>query len=279
MDRRLRERYPLQHDLRSAIAHRELRLYYQPQATVDGDVFGFEVLARWEHPKHGLVPPSTFIALAEQNGLIVEIGEWTLREACREAAAWKNPLQISVNLSPVQFRYGDLANLIHSVLFQTGLAPQRLELEITEGVLINDSARVLSILRWLKGLGVKFAMDDFGTGYASLSSLQSFPFDKIKIDRSFIDDLSNGAEPLAIVHAVASLAKSLRMISTAEGVETRQQLEKLQAVGCNEMQGYFFSRARPAAEIFRLFLQDGKRPKLCAGSALAAAPEAAQQAV
>jgi predicted signal transduction protein with EAL and GGDEF domain len=168
MDRRLRERYSLQHDLRSAIPHNELGLYYQPQATIEGDVFGFEALVRWQHRKNGLVPPSTFITLAEQNGLIVEIGEWTLRQACREAASWKKPLQISVNLSPVQFRYGDLPNLVHSVLLESGLAAERLELEITEGVVINDSSRALSILRRLKTLGVKITMDDFGTGYLAI---------------------------------------------------------------------------------------------------------------
>jgi predicted signal transduction protein with EAL and GGDEF domain len=158
-DRQHRERYALQHDLRSAIAQGELQLQYQPQATIDGEIFGFEALVRWLHPELGSVPPSTFITLAEQNGLIVEIGAWTLRQACREAASWDKPLQIGVNLSPVQFRYGDLANLVHSVLLESGLSPKRLELEITEGVLINDSSRAQSLLRklfwhWLRVAGV-----------------------------------------------------------------------------------------------------------------------------
>ena len=238
MDRHLRERYALQHDLRSAIAHDELRLHYQPQATIDGEMFGFEALMRWQHPKHGLVPPGTFIPLAEQNGMIVEIGEWTLRQACREAASWKMPLQISVNLSPVQFRYGDLPSLVHTVLFQTGLAPERLELEITEGVLINDPSRALSILRRLKALGVKIAMDDFGTGYASLSSLQSFPFDKIKIDRTFVSGVDSNQQSAAIVRAVIGLGNALNMPVIAEGVETEGERKFLRLEGCDEMQGY-----------------------------------------
>ena len=220
MDRRLRERYALQHDLRSAMAHGELALYYQPQAKIDGEVFGLEALLRWQHPKHGLVPPTTFIALAEQNGMIGEIGEWTLREACREAASWTTPLQIGINLSPIQFRYGDLASLVHAILLETGLAPGRLELEITEGVLINDPPRALSILRRLKLLGVKIAMDDFGTGYASLSSLQSFPFDKIKIDRTFVAGVDHNGQSQAIVRAVIGLGKALNIPVIAEGVET-----------------------------------------------------------
>jgi diguanylate cyclase (GGDEF)-like protein len=252
MDRRLRERYSLQHDLRSAIAHDELRVHYQPQATIDGDVFGFEALARWQHTKHGLVPPSTFITLAEQNGLIMEIGEWTLREACREAASWKRPLMIGVNLSPVQFRYGDLPNLVHAVLLQSGLAPKRLELEITEGVLINDSSRALSILRRLKSLGVKIAMDDFGTGYSSLSSLQSFPFDKIKIDRSFVSGVDLNQQSAAIVRAVIGLSNALHMPVIAEGVETESEREFLRHVGCHEIQGYLVGRPQPVASYWDL---------------------------
>jgi diguanylate cyclase (GGDEF)-like protein len=247
MDRRIRERYSLQHDLRSAIAHDELRLHYQPLATIDGDVFGFEALVRWQHPKHGLVPPGTFITLAEQNGLIVEIGEWTLRQACGEAASWKKPLQISINLSPVQFRYGDLPHLVHSILLESGLQPARLELEITEGVLINDSSRALSILRRLKALGVKIAMDDFGTGYSSLSSLQSFPFDKIKIDRTFISGVDSNQQSAAIVRAVIGLSDALHMPVIAEGVETESERQFLMDEGCGEIQGYLIGRPRPIA--------------------------------
>ena len=245
MDRRLRERYSLQHDLRSAIAHNEFTLDYQPQAKIDGKVFGFEALLRWHHPKHGLVPPASFITLAEQNGMIGEIGEWTLREACREAASWPSPLQIGVNLSPIQFRHGDLAGLVHQILLDTGLAPGRLELEITEGVLIGDPPRAQSILRRLKMLGVKIAMDDFGTGYASLSSLQSFPFDKIKIDRTFISGVDSNAQSAAIVRAIIGLGKALRIPVIAEGVETEAERAVLKRKGCEEIQGYLVGYPQP----------------------------------
>ena len=198
MDQRLRERRALQQELRSAIARGELILHYQPQARIDGEVFGFEALVRWQHPQRGLIPPGTFIPLAEESGLIGPLGEWIMREACREAASWPKPLQIAINLSPVEFRHGDLTGLVHSVLLETGLAPSRLELEITEGVLIDDFSRAVSTLRRLKALGVRIAMDDFGTGYSSLSYLQSFPFDKIKIDKSFISNL--GQQPPVADH-------------------------------------------------------------------------------
>jgi diguanylate cyclase (GGDEF)-like protein/PAS domain S-box-containing protein len=182
MDNRLRERRAIQNELASAIARSELRLHYQPQTKIDGEVIGFEALVRWQNPQRGMVSPATFIPVAEESGLIMQIGEWVLHEACREAASWPRPLQVAVNLSPIQFRHGDLAGLVHSVLLETGLSPTRLELEITEGVLVEDFDRGLSILRRLKVLGVRIAMDDFGTGYSSLSYMQAFPFDKIKID-------------------------------------------------------------------------------------------------
>ncbi len=247
MDRRLRERYSLQHDLRSALTHEELVLNYQPLAKIDGEVFGFEALLRWYHPKHGYVPPSQFIALAEQNGTINEIGTWVLRQACREAASWPAPLQVAVNLSPVQFRHGDLAGLVHIILLETGLAPNRLELEITEGVLIGDTSRVMSILRRLKLLGVKIAMDDFGTGYASLSSLQSFPFDKLKIDRSFVAGVDTNVHAGAIVRAVMGLGKALNIPTIAEGVETEGERAFLLKEGCQEIQGYLVGRPAPIA--------------------------------
>ncbi len=245
MDQRLRERYALQHDLRSAIAHGELFLDYQPQARIDGEVFGFEALLRWQHPKHGLVPPQSFIALAEQNGMIGEIGEWVLRQACREAASWASQLQVGVNLSPVQFRFGDLASLVHSILLETGLNPSRLELEITEGVLISDPPRALYTLRRLKLLGVKIAMDDFGIGYASLSSLQSFPFDKIKIDRTFVSGVDANGKSAEIVRAVISLGQALNMPVLAEGVETEGERLFLMGEGCTEMQGYLIGYPAP----------------------------------
>lgn len=253
MDRRLRERRTLQQDLRSAIIRNELMLHYQPQALISGEIIGFEALARWRHAVHGQISPATFIPLAEESGLIIPIGKWILREACREAASWPNPIQIAVNLSPVQFRHGDLPEVVHAILLETGLSPGRLELEITEGVLFDDFSRATSILRRLKALGVKIAMDDFGTGYSSLSYLQSFPFDKIKIDQSFIRDINeSGGQSLAIVHAVTGLGTSLGMKTTAEGVETREQLERLRSEGCTEVQGYFYSPPRPARDVLGL---------------------------
>jgi diguanylate cyclase (GGDEF)-like protein/PAS domain S-box-containing protein len=245
MDRRLRERHAIQQDLQSAVAQGELELHYQPQATIGGEIIGFEALLRWHHPSRGLIPPKTFIPIAEETGLIVEIGEWVLRESCREAATWPIPLQVAVNLSPVQFRHGDLQTLVHTVLLETGLAADRLELEITEGVLIADFTRTVSVLRRLKALGVRIAMDDFGTGYSSLSYLQSFPFDKIKIDQSFISNLENNRQSAAIVRAVVSLAHGLGLPVIAEGVESSAQLEFLTRETVDEVQGYLLGRPHP----------------------------------
>lgn len=207
----------------------------------------------------------TFIPLAEQNGMIGEIGEWILRQACREAASWTSPLQIGINLSPVQFRYGDLAGLVHSILIETGLAPSRLELEITEGVLINDPPRALSILRRLKLLGVKIAMDDFGTGYASLSSLQSFPFDKLKIDRTFIAGVDSNVQSQAIVRAVIGLGKALNIPVIAEGVETEGERVFLLREGCAEIQGYVIGYPRPIDSYAALTSGPGPTERAMAG--------------
>jgi diguanylate cyclase (GGDEF)-like protein/PAS domain S-box-containing protein len=245
MDKRLRERRAMQHELRSAVVNGEITLHYQPQAHINGTISGFEALVRWNHPTRGLVPPGVFIPLAEESGLIIPIGEWILREACREAAAWPKRLQIAINLSPVQFRHGDLPGLVHSVLLETGLAPGRLELEITEGVLIGDFSRAVSILRRLKALGVRIAMDDFGTGYSSLSYLQAFPFDKIKIDRAFISNLDRNSQSAAIIRAVIGLGRGLDLPVVAEGVETRDQLAFLAREECNEVQGYLVGRPAP----------------------------------
>jgi predicted signal transduction protein with EAL and GGDEF domain len=252
MDNRLRERRALQHELSSAIERDELRLHYQPLAKIDGEVIGFEALLRWHNPQRGMIPPATFIPIAEESGLIMQIGEWVLREACREAAKWSRSLQIAVNLSPIQFRHGDLVGLVHSVLLETGLAPARLELEITEGLLVEDCARGLSILRRLKSLGVRIAMDDFGTGYSSLSYLQSFPFDKIKIDQSFISSVKSNPQSAAIVRAVIGLAHGLKLPVLAEGVETKAQLDFLVAESCNEVQGYLMGRPHPILEYSEL---------------------------
>ncbi|HEY4141962.1 MAG TPA: EAL domain-containing protein [Pseudolabrys sp.] len=238
MATRLHERAALQADLKHAIERNELRLHYQPQVDMSGEVKGFEALARWHCPKRGMVPPSEFIPLAEESSLILSLGEWVLREACREAASWKRPLSIAVNVSPIQFRHGDLQRLIHSILLETGLAPHRLELEITEGVLIDDFARAIAMLRRIKAMGARIAMDDFGTGYSSLSYLQKFPFDKIKIDRSFISDIGTNQQSVAIVHAVIGLGRTLHIPIIAEGVETKAQHEFLAREGCDEVQGY-----------------------------------------
>jgi EAL domain-containing protein (putative c-di-GMP-specific phosphodiesterase class I) len=205
-------------------------------------VTGFEVLARWKHPEHGWVPPNIFIPLAEEAGSIVRIGEWILREACLEAASWPKSLNIAVNLSPVQFRNGDLPSTVHSILLETGLAPNRLEIEITESVLIGDFSRALSVMRRLKALGVRISMDDFGTGYSSLAYLQAFPFDKIKIDQSFISSVVVNPQSAAIVRAVIGLARGLDLPVVAEGVETREQFAFLAREACDEVQGYYIGR-------------------------------------
>jgi diguanylate cyclase (GGDEF)-like protein/PAS domain S-box-containing protein len=252
MDERLRDRRSLQHDLRFALSRGEFALYYQPQASIDGQVIGFEALVRWNHPVRGMVSPGLFIPLAEESGVIIPLGEWILREACREAASWPTPLGIAMNLSPAQFRHGDLPALVHSVLLETGLAANRLEIEITEGVLISDFSRAISILRQLKALGVRIAMDDFGTGYSSLSYLQAFPFDKIKIDQGFIANLDRNAQSAAIIRAVIGLAHGLRLPVVAEGVETDEQLAFLRREACNEVQGYLFGRPAPISQYARL---------------------------
>jgi diguanylate cyclase (GGDEF)-like protein/PAS domain S-box-containing protein len=247
MDHRLRERRALLQDLRCAVERGELVAYYQPQARIDGKITGFEALARWQHPQRGQVPPSTFIPIAEESGLIHPIGEWILREACREAASWPGELSVAINLSAVQFRHGDLAGLVHQILLETGLAPRRLELEITESVLVDDLPRALAILRRLKALGVRIAMDDFGTGYSSLTNLQAFPFDKIKIDRSLICNLERNEQAATIVRAVIALGRGLNLPVVAEGVETKQQLEFLSGEACSEIQGYLLGRPLPIA--------------------------------
>jgi diguanylate cyclase (GGDEF)-like protein/PAS domain S-box-containing protein len=257
MDNRLRERRAIQQELSFAIERNELCLHYQPLSKIDGEVIGFEALVRWHNPQRGMVSPGTFIPVAEESGLIMQIGEWVLREACREAASWPHPLRIAVNLSPVQFLHGDLAGLVHSMLLETGLAPTRLELEITEGVLVEDFARGVSILRRLKTLGVRIAMDDFGTGYSSLSYLQSFPFDKIKIDQSFISKVKNNPQSAAIVRGVIGLAHGLNLPVLAEGVETRAQLDFLAAESCDEVQGYLMGRPHPISEYSKLVGRSG----------------------
>ncbi|MDB5574163.1 MAG: diguanylate cyclase [Tardiphaga sp.] len=252
MDQQIRNRRVLHQDLSSAIRNGELSLHYQPQAKTTPDIAmaeitGFEALARWQHPTRGDVSPGEFIPLAEESGLIVEMGEWILREACREAAQWPQPLQIAVNLSPAQFLHGDLVGLVHSILLETGLSPGRLELEVTEGVLIEDFDRGLALLRRLKALGVRVSMDDFGSGYSSLTYLQAFPFDKIKIDRTFVMNLGRNPQSAAIIRAVVGLGRGLKISILAEGVETAEQLAFLAEEGCDGIQGYFLGRPAPIA--------------------------------
>jgi diguanylate cyclase (GGDEF)-like protein/PAS domain S-box-containing protein len=247
LDGKLRERQVLLQDLHVALERGELHLHYQPQAGANGVIFGFEALLRWNHPTRGFVPPDTFIPLAEESGQILQIGEWVLREACREAATWPCALGIAVNVSPVQFQQGQLFEIVRSILLETGLAAACLELEITEGVLIGDVSDATSILHQLKGLGVRIAMDDFGTGYSSLSYLQSFPFDKIKIDRSFVSNLESSPQSKTIVRSIIGLGMGLGMPVIAEGVETKEQLAFLTKEGCLESQGYLIGRPQPIA--------------------------------
>lgn len=248
MDKRLRDKRALQHELRAALDKGEFFVDYQPQARITGEVVGFEALIRWYHATRGPIPPGTFIPVAEDSGLIREIGAWVLRETCREAASWPWPLQVAINLSPAQFKQDDLPGLVHTVLLETGLPPARLELEVTEGVLVDDFSRAVSILRRLKALGVQITMDDFGSGYSSLSYLQAFPFDKIKIDRSFIANLESSPQSATIVRAVIGLARGLGMPVVAEGVESREQIEFLADASCNLVQGYLVGRPRPIAD-------------------------------
>ena len=243
---RLRERRELQTDLQTALDQGDLLLHYQPQKTIAFDkVVGFEALARWDDAKRGMVSPDTFIPVAEQSSFIITLGERILREACREAATWPKPLKVAVNISPIQFHHGDLPSLVHSILLETGLKPERLELEITEGVLIDDFSRAVSILRKLKMLGIHIALDDFGSGFSSLSYLHAFPFEKIKIDRVFVGDLEYNHHSMAIVRAIITLGHSLNIPVLAEGVETESQLSFLAKEGCDEVQGFLTGKPFP----------------------------------
>jgi diguanylate cyclase (GGDEF)-like protein len=250
MDARIHERRLLELELQGAVARNEFELYYQPQVSlIANKIIGFEALLRWRHPVRGLVSPIDFIPVAEETGTIVEIGEWVLRNACFEAENWPIDISVAVNLSPVQFKKHDLVTIVQAALDASGLNPDRLELEITESIFLRNSEDTLNALRRLRAMGVKIALDDFGTGYSSLSYLQSFPFSKIKIDKSFVSDLVTNRESMSIIRAVIGLGQSLNMTTIAEGVETREQLDKLRTKGCAEAQGYFFSRPRPANEL------------------------------
>jgi len=249
MDARIQARRALEVDLRRALTSGEFSLAYQPQINLAGnELIAMEALLRWNHAERGPVPPSEFIPLAEETGLIVPLGEWVLREACKDAAQWPKSVRVAVNLSPVQFRNRGLVTMVTQALAAARLAPNRLELEITEAVLLQDDETIVTMLHQLRALGVRIAMDDFGTGYSSLSYLRSFPFDKIKIDRSFIKDIERNRDSAVIIKAIASLGQSLGIETTAEGIETAEQLELVRRAGCTEMQGYLASPPRPAAE-------------------------------
>ena len=250
MDARLQLRRQLEMDIRVGMERGEFNLFYQPLVNVvSKQVVGFEALLRWLHPERGMVSPGEFIPVAEEIGLIVPLGEWVVREACAEAASWPGDIKVAVNLSPSQFRSKNLVPMVQRSLQQAGLPASRLELEITETLLLQENETTLAMLHELRSLGASISMDDFGTGYSSLSYLRSFPFDKIKIDQSFIRDLSHREDAIHIVRAIKSLCAGLGMTTTAEGVETEEQLEKVSAEGCTEVQGFLFSQPQPASEI------------------------------
>jgi EAL domain-containing protein (putative c-di-GMP-specific phosphodiesterase class I) len=257
MEQQAIRRRELEADLRVALAQGAFELHYQPQVDLQSDrIVGCEALLRWRHPLRGMVSPADFIPVAEETGLIEEIGQWVLRTACAEAASWPSTIRIAVNVSPIQFRSETLSLKVAAILAETGLDPRRLELEITEAVLIADDDAAFATLHQLRALGVHIALDDFGTGYSSLQYLQRFPFDKIKIDRSFVKEVVCNSSSASIIRAVVSIAADRNMITTAEGVETLQQRETVQNLGCTQMQGYLFSAARPAHEI-RVLLAAG----------------------
>ena len=254
MDATMQSRRLLEIGLRRALVQEEFELHYQPLISLESNSLGgFEALLRWRDPEKGLVPPAEFIPLAEETALIVPIGEWVIRRACADAAAWPGDTRVAINLSPVQFRSRDLVNVVFSALATSHLPASRLELEITESVLLKDNESTVATLHQLRDFGVRISMDDFGTGYSSLSYLRSFPFDKIKIDQSFIRDLSASDDSLAIVRAVTGLGAALGMTITAEGVETPEQLECLRREGCTEVQGFLFSRPRTLAQVDEIF--------------------------
>jgi predicted signal transduction protein with EAL and GGDEF domain len=250
MDARAQARRLLELDLRKALAVGEFELHYQPVVNLEKNrIAGFEALLRWNHPTRGRVPPDEFIPLAEETGLIVPIGEWVIRQACSEARTWPSDLHVAVNVSPVQFRGKNLVPAVVNALASAQFPADRLELEITEAVLLQNNEATLALLHQLRSLGVRISMDDFGTGYSSLSYLRSFPFDKIKIDQSFIRDLANNPDSIAIIRAVTGLGQSFGMETTAEGVETQAQLDQMRAEGCTEAQGYLFSEPQPASKV------------------------------
>jgi diguanylate cyclase (GGDEF)-like protein len=263
MDARAQARRLLEMDLRAAVQRDEFQAYYQPIRDVaSGRVVAFEALLRWNHPQRGLIAPISFIPLAEETGLIVQLGEFVLRSACTDATSWPDDIDVAVNLSPVQFKSPSLIASVTSALAASGLSANRLELEITESVLLQNSEATLTTLHELRAMGVRISLDDFGTGYSSLSYLRSFPFDKIKIDRSFVSELATREDSMAIIRAVTGLGRSLGIVTTAEGVENDAQLELLRREGCTQAQGYLFSKPRPASDVAMML----ERPRLRASA-------------
>ncbi|MEA3010579.1 MAG: hypothetical protein QOJ91_2271 [Sphingomonadales bacterium] len=259
MDEALRRRRELEAELRQAIGRGEVSLHYQPLADLEsGSILGFEALLRWAHPELGAIDPATSIPLAEESGFMLELGDWVLREACAEAARWTPALKLSVNLSLIQFTRSDLAAEVEAILAETGLDPARLELEVTEGLLIKDGRKAIVVLEQLKALGVRISMDDFGTGTSSLSNFRMFPFDKVKIDQSFIRDMIGNPQARAIVRSVIGLGKGLGMPVVAEGVETEAQLEALRLEGCDQVQGYWISPPGPIAHFEGVVMDRGE---------------------
>jgi EAL domain-containing protein (putative c-di-GMP-specific phosphodiesterase class I) len=258
MQAQLQARLTLEADLRSALEGGQLELFYQPLFNIaENRVRGFEALLRWHHPKRGLVSPDQFIPAAEDTGLIVPIGEWVLQQACRDASGWPADMRVAVNLSPLQFLSPRLAGAVADAMAQAGLTASRLELEVTESVLLQDSEVVLALLHELRDMGLRIALDDFGTGYSSLSYLRRFPFGKIKIDRSFVKALTDGPGGAAFVDAIVNIASSLGMTTTAEGVETAEQLAQIRHAGCSDAQGFYFGLPRPNTDILALFQISG----------------------
>jgi diguanylate cyclase (GGDEF)-like protein len=265
MDARLQARRALEIDLRKAITEGEFELYFQPLVNLESQaISSFEALIRWNHPKRGIVLPKDFVPLAEVTGLIVPIGEWVLRRACQEAVGWPNEVRVAVNLSPVQFRTPGLVETVVNALAHSGLSSDRLQLEITESVLLLNNDSTLDTLHRLRALGVRISMDDFGTGYSSLSYLRSFPFDKIKIDRSFVQGLESNKEARAIIRAVVRLGSSLGMTTTVEGIETQEELDHMKREGCTEAQGFYFSKPCPAKEVPALLTKRAGKSKAVA---------------
>jgi predicted signal transduction protein with EAL and GGDEF domain len=257
LNERAQERRQLESDLRLAVDRGEFELHYQPLFDLqDNRICSFEALIRWNHPKRGLISPADFVPIAEDTGLIVPIGAWVIREACAQAARWPEQIRIAVNVSPVQFHRGALHETILRALATSGLAPERLEVEITESVFLEGGEATLRLLHALRTLGIRIALDDFGTGYSSLSYLQSFPFDKLKIDRSFIQNLLTREGASAIVRAITELAHALNIETTAEGVEETAQLMELRAHGCSSVQGFLFAEPMTAADVDQLFRDD-----------------------